>query len=106
MVLETDGNVVKWSPPAQPNGIITVYRVIYSIYQNNANMSEMLNSSTTMYPIDNLSKSFKHIIYEPYNSTYSNIATYINFDTEVLHTCINCDMNHVYTNLCNIYHYC
>ena len=48
---------VFWIPPSEPNGIITNYQVIHYIYQNNTGeMSEMLDSSTTMYLIQGLSK--------------------------------------------------
>ena len=55
--LQTDQNTIIWSPPLQPNGIITGYQVIYSIYQNDSNRaSGRLSSSTTRYTIGGLSK--------------------------------------------------
>ena len=48
---------VTWSPPSQPNGIITDYQVIYSIYENISDMmSELLDNDTYEYSIDGLSK--------------------------------------------------
>ena len=44
-----------WSPPSQPNGIITAYQVIYSIYDNATTvMSELLRDDN--YSIRDLSK--------------------------------------------------
>ena len=55
--LETDQNTIIWNPPLQPNGIITGYQVIYSIYQNDSSRtSEELSSNTTRYTIEGLSK--------------------------------------------------
>ena len=46
---------VSWSPPLQPNGIITSYQVIYSVYKSTAIVrSEMLNNSTNTYIVRNL----------------------------------------------------
>ena len=46
---------VSWSPPLQPNGVITFYQVIYSIYQSSAAVtSEMLSNTTNTYTIRNL----------------------------------------------------
>ena len=46
-----------WSPPSQPNGIITAYQVIYAIYDNATSaMSELLSISRSTYSISNLSK--------------------------------------------------
>ena len=48
---------VFWIPPSEPNGIITNYQVLYFIYQNDTGkMSGMLDSSTTTYSIQGLSK--------------------------------------------------
>ena len=48
---------VFWIPPSEPNGIITNYQVIYFIYQNDTSkLSELLDNSTTMYRIQDLSK--------------------------------------------------
>ena len=53
MVNSTDGAVVTWNAPAQPNGIIVNYRVIYYIYQNNTveGQSDLLNRNTRNYTI-------------------------------------------------------
>jgi len=67
---DTNQATVTWKPPSQPNGIITGYQVIYSVYQSdNETMSEVLNDTTTMYLIENLSKQKFSILY-----IYSYIA--------------------------------
>ena len=54
---------VSWSPPLQPNGVITSYQVIYSVYESTTIVrSEMLNNSTNAYIIRNL-------------GTYANLYT-------------------------------
>ena len=60
--------IVFWTPPFQPNGVITGYLVIYSIYQmNNDTLSEVLNNtSDTNYSISGLSKSFMYVAYWGY----------------------------------------
>ena len=46
---------MSWSPPLQPNGVITSYQVIYSVYQSSATVtSEMLSNTTNTYTIRNL----------------------------------------------------
>ena len=46
---------VSWSPPLQPNGVITSYQVVYSVYESSAIVrSEMLSNSTITYIIKNL----------------------------------------------------
>ena len=46
---------VSWSPPLQPNGVITSYQVVYSVYGSSAIVrSEMLSNSTITYIIRNL----------------------------------------------------
>ena len=56
VVSNTEVNVI-WSPPSQPNGIITAYKVIYSIYDNTTTvMSELLSDDRSTYPISDLSK--------------------------------------------------
>ena len=57
VVLDTVRNMIIWSPPLQPNGIITGYQVIYSIYQNDSDrISETLSNDTTRYIIEGLGK--------------------------------------------------
>ena len=53
-----DQTTVTWSPPSQPNGIITGYQVIYSVYQipSTKMMSSMLDNTITKYTIESLSK--------------------------------------------------
>ena len=57
-ILETSKEEIKWSPPSQPNGIITGYQVIYSIYQipSTKMMSEVLDNTITEFSIDHLSE--------------------------------------------------
>ena len=52
---------VKWSPPTQPNGAITGYQVIYSVYTipSTKMMSDVLDNTITEYSIENLSKYLK-----------------------------------------------
>ena len=49
---------MRWSPPSQPNGIITGYQVIYSVYQipSTKMISNMLDNTITEFFIENLSK--------------------------------------------------
>ena len=52
---------VMWNPPAQPNGVITGYIVMYSVYErNDFTSSVMLEGSVTTYLIDGLSKYSVH----------------------------------------------
>ena len=57
-ILEIAQEEIKWRPPSQPNGIITGYQVIYSIYQipSTKMMSEVLDNTITEFSIDNLSE--------------------------------------------------
>ena len=51
--------IVSWSPPSQPNGIITGYQVIYFVYANRTAtemMSAILSNTTTQYSIQNLGR--------------------------------------------------
>ena len=49
-----------WNPPDQPNGIITGYEVMYSVYESATApmMSERLNGSVESFLIENLGKDF------------------------------------------------
>ena len=49
---------VRWSPPLQPNGIVTGYQVIYSVYQipSTKMTSNMLDNTITEFSIESLSK--------------------------------------------------
>ena len=57
-------STVSWSPPSQPNGIITGYQVIYFVYENRTAtemMSAILSNTTTQYSIQNLGRlNFVH----------------------------------------------
>ena len=59
----TSANVI-WIPPAQPNGIITEYEVIYSVYGDIYNhTSDSVASDETNFIIPDLGKDFlKHIV--------------------------------------------
>ena len=49
--------IIFWTLPLQPNGLITGYLVIYSVYQRDDDLSQMLNNTTnTNYSISGLSK--------------------------------------------------
>ena len=58
MVDSTDGAVVTWNTPAQPNGIIINCQVIYYIYQNDTaeDQSDLLDSNTLSYTIPGTGK--------------------------------------------------
>ena len=58
MVDSTDGAVVTWNAPAQPNGIIINYQVIYYIYQNDTaeDQSDLLDPNTLSYTIPGTGK--------------------------------------------------
>ena len=46
---------VSWSPPLQPNGIITSYELIYSVYESSfTTTSGILSNTTNTYIIKNL----------------------------------------------------
>ena len=49
---------ITWRPPSQPNGIITGYQVIYSIYQlpSTKMMSDVLENTIFVFSIENLSE--------------------------------------------------
>ena len=48
---------IDWVPPLEPSTVITSYEVIYSVYEAvNIAQRVKLNSSTTSYAIQNLSK--------------------------------------------------
>ena len=48
--------VVFWTPPSQPNGVITGYQIIYSMYGNTASMTEAASRNENSFVITNLSK--------------------------------------------------
>ena len=48
---------VMWNPPVTPNGVITSYVVMYTVYErNDFTSSDMLGGSVTTYLVDGLSK--------------------------------------------------
>ena len=57
-ILENLQEEVMWNPPSQPNGIITGYQVIYSVYQipSTKMMSDVLDNTITKFSIENLSE--------------------------------------------------
>ena len=49
--------VVFWTPPSQPNGVITGYQVIYSVYGDADNrMTEAVTRNEDSFVITNLSE--------------------------------------------------
>ena len=49
--------VVFWTPPSQPNGVITGYQIIYSVYGDAANsMNEAVTRNEINFIITNLSE--------------------------------------------------
>ena len=51
--------VVFWTPPSQPNGVITGYQIIYSVYGDAANsMNQAVSRNENSYIITNLSEIF------------------------------------------------
>ena len=50
--------IVMWSPPLQPNGVITSYEVIHQMYEddNSASVHTRLESTDRSYFIQNLRK--------------------------------------------------
>ena len=54
-LMATGETEVSWSPPLQPNGVITSYQVMYSVYESSAIVrSEILSNNTITYIIRNL----------------------------------------------------
>ena len=50
-------SLVTWNPPIQPNGIITGYEVIHSVYENTTSgISVSVTNSTNSLNITSLSK--------------------------------------------------
>ena len=46
---------VSWSPPLQPNGMITSYELIYSVYESSiTTTSGLLSNTTNTYIVMNL----------------------------------------------------
>ena len=46
-----------WNPPVTPNGVITGYEVIYSMYEDSSlSMSGMLGDNDRSFHIENLGK--------------------------------------------------
>ena len=49
--------VVFWTPPSQPNGVITGYQIIYSVYGDTDNrMTEAVTRNEDSFVIANLSE--------------------------------------------------
>ena len=49
--------IVFWTPPSQPNGVITGYQIIYSVYGDSINsMNQAVTSNEDSFVITNLSK--------------------------------------------------
>ena len=64
MVDSINGEVVTWNTPAQPNGIIINYQVIYYIYQNDTakDQSDLLDPNTRSYTIPGTGKQQRIVI--------------------------------------------
>ena len=55
--------VVFWTPPSQPNGVITGYQIIYSEYGNTINsMNQAVNRTEDSFVITDLGELFYSII--------------------------------------------
>ena len=49
--------IVTWKPPIQPNGIITSYEVIYSVYEDdNNNIAFPVSSNISSFNVTDLCK--------------------------------------------------
>ena len=49
--------IVFWTPPSQPNGVITGYQIIYSLYGDSINsIIQAVTSNEDSFVITNLSK--------------------------------------------------
>ena len=49
--------VVFWTPPSQPNGVITGYQIIYSVYGDNTNsINQAVTENDDSFVITNLSE--------------------------------------------------
>ena len=49
--------VVHWTPPSQPNGVITGYQIIYSVYGDaNDSMAQTVTGNEDSFVIANLSE--------------------------------------------------
>ena len=60
-VSDTASTVV-WSPPLQPNGIVTNYELINSIYKNSTNISVNISSNAENFTITDLSKLHIYLV--------------------------------------------
>jgi len=72
--------MVTWNPPSHPNGIITGYQVIYSVYQipSTKMLSNVLDNTITEYFIEDLSKQNNMIgIHMNYVHMYICICTHL-----------------------------
>ena len=59
--------VVFWTPPSQPNGVITGYQIIYSMYGNAANsMNQAVSRNEDSFIITDLSELLYSIIVSLY----------------------------------------
>ena len=55
--ISSNTSLVTWSPPMEPNGIVTEYEVIYSVYGlDNKSVIGPLDNDTYTHNITNLSK--------------------------------------------------
>ena len=54
-ISDTTSTVI-WNPPTQPNGIITRYEVIYSVYDNATNITIPITGNVERFNITDLCK--------------------------------------------------
>ena len=48
--------LITWKPPIQPNGIITGYEVIYSVYKDDNNIAAPVTSNISSFNVTDLCK--------------------------------------------------
>ena len=54
---------VTWSPPVQPNGIVTSYEIIYSVYEDDAeNITYLVTSNIFSFNVTDLCKLHLRIL--------------------------------------------
>ena len=79
VTMSSSASLVTWDPPIQPNGIITGYEVVYSVYGLDAeSVVGPLNSDITALNITDLSKlhyvcAFKNILCVIYIAKYTYV---------------------------------
>ena len=75
--MSNTASLVTWNPPIEPNGIITGYEVVYSVYGLDAeSVVGLLDSGITTVNITNLSKLHMCVNKTDYVATYARIKTH------------------------------